>query len=192
MRRLAGILVACAIATSGAPRLSAADDLPPGKLGLVIGLRNGVGELADSYGLGIVYGIEAAWQPMSAVRRIGLAVHWSVLWGDFDLLGALGRDSASLTGSVEWLELDAGFRLRVAPRAGIGRYLTFGAAASLLRSNVPLPPDDKRSYVGPSAGLGVEQYFASGKILVSAEVRYGIIGTGPGALSFFVCTAIGI
>jgi len=193
MRRIAWIVTA-ALAAS-APRAASADDLPRGRLGIVVGLRNGLGELADDYGLGYVYGVDAGWQLTSTDRRWGLAVHWSILWADFDWLGEWGLDPASVTGQLDVLELDGGLRLRVAPRADIGRYLTVSASGSLLRSNVPLPPASKRSYFGPALGLGVEQYFASGSVLVSAEVRYGIIeivDPVPGSVSFFIGTAFGI
>jgi hypothetical protein len=185
----AGLALVIAIAAL-APRDAAAEDLPPGRLGIVAGVRSGTGELADAFGLGAVFGFEAGWQPMSTEDRVGFAARWSVLWSSFDVFG-YGADPESLTGSLRVLQLDAGARIRVAPRPGTGGILSAGFGVTALRSNVPLPPDQEREYVGGYGAGGIE-YLLTRRILLSVEVRYGLIFAGPGAVDVLIGVATGV
>lgn len=161
-----------------------ADTMPSGRLSLVGGVRNGTGALGDAFGLGAMYGVEASWEPMRDGQRVGYAIHWNVLLGDF------GADMAAITGGLDILEMSLGARLRFAP-ADTARTIFLGGGAATLRANAPLPPTDDRSYLGGFAGLGVEQ-LAWKRALVTVELRYGLIGPGPESLTFLLGVGFGI
>ena len=178
------------IALAGPARPARAETIPSGKLSMVVGVRNGLGELSDAYGLGQIFGIEAAWQPMRETQRVGFALDWGVTWVNFNPLFGYGDpDPASITGRLDLLELSAGARLRIAPTGTFGRYLTVGGGASVLRSNVPLPPQDDRSYIAPfaSAGVDIHSHLLWGRVMYSVEVRYSgfsFVANDPDWLSF--------
>ncbi len=182
---LLGLLAVPAIARAqeSAEKKPVNDGPPDGKLALVGGLRSGTGALGDAFGLGYLWGVEASWQPMKEGQRIGYAVHWDVLFGGF------GADAQAITGGLDILEMNLGVRLRLAPERG-GRAIYLGGGGALLRSNEPLPPDDERSYYGGFGALGVEQL--TGSLQISVELRYGLIGAGPGSISFMLGIGFGI
>lgn len=156
---------------------AAADALPSGSLGIVTGVRQGVGAASSTFGLGALWGVEAGYQPMSTSQRVGWAVRWRVLFS-----GYLSGQSDNLAGNLRAVEVDGGAALRIAPRPGLLRYLDVGAGVSLLRSNIPLlPPSRQRAYLGPYVSVGLEQYV--GSPVLTFELRVGVIGTGPTTLS---------
>lgn len=176
--------LAIALLVGLAPLASAhADTMPSGRLAGVGGIRTGTSSLDDAFGLGVLYGIEASWEPMPDGRRIGYAIHWNVLFGDF------GSDPAAITGELDILEMNLGARVRLAPRDP-ATSLFFGGGAAVLRANAPLPPDDERSYVGGFGGVGVEQ-LAWRRAVVTLELRYGVIG-GPGSISVLLGVGFGV
>jgi len=166
-----------------APARAHADVMPSGRLSGVGGLRTGTQSLDDAFGMGVLYGIEASWEPMPDGRRISYGIHWNVLFGNF------GSDPAAITGSLDVLEMALGARLRLAP-SDPSRSLFLGGGAALLRANAPLPPDDERSYLGGFVGLGLEQ-LAWARSLVTFELRYGLFG-GPGSLSALLGVGFGV
>lgn len=172
-----------ALALVGLAAPAHADTMPSGRLAGVGGIRTGTSSLGDAFGLGVLYGIEASWEPMPDGRRLGYAVHWNVLFGDF------GSDPAAITGELDILEMNLGARLRLAPQDP-ATSIFLGAGAALLRANAPLPPDDERTYVGGFGGLGVEQ-LAWRRALVTLELRYGVIG-GPGSISVLLGVGFGV
>jgi hypothetical protein len=161
-----------------------ADEMPKGRMAAAFGIRNGTEALGSDFGLGVLYGVQAAWEPMPDGSRIGYAIQWEVLRGDF------GNDPAAITGGLEILEMSLGARLRFAPQDP-ARTLFLGGGGSLLRSNAPLPPDEKRNYAGGFAGLGLEQLVYR-RALLTLEVRYGLIGNGPGSLSVVLGVGFGV
>ncbi len=163
-----------------APSSSRADDLPAGTLGAVLGAQAGTSGAYTSLGVGVAYGLAAAWQPMSDEQRIGWGVRWSVLFGYFP-----DAASAPVSGVLRLVELDVVGRLRIAPTAQPGRYLTVGVGGSLLRSNEPIMPDNRRAFVGPIATFGYE-HNAWGSALLGVDVRYGLIETGPTSIGLLV------
>lgn len=178
---LAGLLAAGMLALAAPAQ--ADDDLPPGKIALSFGVRQGVGRLADDYGLGAVGAMEAAVHTRCVFRRVPCGVHWSVLWGWF------GSDTASVAGSLQILEFNFGMRLRRPMSAMEPRFLAVGAGVSLLRANVPIPPDQVRSYVGPYMSVGFDQLI--GSLLIGFEARYSMLITGPGSISLMLGVGIG-
>jgi hypothetical protein len=175
-----GVIALLAAADTGSAH---ADTMPKGRLAGVIGLRNGTQSLNDAFGMGFLYGVEAAWEPLPDGRRFGYAIVWNVLFGNF------GEDPAAITGSLDIVEMNLGLRARFAPRDP-ARSLFIGGGPALLRANAPLPPDNERSYVGGFVGFGLEQ-LALDKALITLELRYGLIN-GPGSLSVLLGIGFGV
>lgn len=175
MLPIAATLVALLAAAPG--EAVAEDELPAGKIGVMMGMRQGAGQLGEDFGLGAVFGVEAHYHPTSIDRMWSLGAAWSVVraWYGPD-------DTASITGSLDQLEFNFGLRVRRMMGPHLPRYFVVSAGVSMLRSNVPIVPDNERVYFGPYAAIGVEQYLA-GKYLFAFEARYGIIATGPGSFS---------
>jgi hypothetical protein len=170
---------------AGAAPAAAQSELPAGRFGGAVGVRQNGGALGNSYGLGGVFGIEAGYQPNRAGRTHDLGVSWAVLWGFFP------SDDPELV--KEWLrvlEMSFGLRFRRSLAQSTPRFLVASAGLSLYRTNVPVPPDDNRLYLGPYAGIGVDQYVAN-RYLANLEARYGLLGGGPGSLSLGLSFAVG-
>lgn len=174
MRALAGIAGAgvAAIIALGAP--AAAEPLPPGSLGVVVGAASGTGIDANRLGFGYQIGGQAAWQPMATENRIGWGLKWSVAFGTMYDAGA-----ARVGDTLKTLHMDLMLGLRLRPGQNPSRYLTLRAGGQLLRANqvVPVPPKMERAFVGAVASVGLDQY-AYG-FLFNLDVRVGQIGTGP-------------
>lgn len=180
MTMLAAVLVATGVAPPGA-RAQREDALPSGRIGASVGLKQGTGGLGNDFGL--VAGIEAGYHPTRVDQRLSVGGFWAVrrIW--------FGEDDRSVAGGLDMIELDFGARLRVAMERGAPRFLVVGAGASLLRANVPLPPDDARDYVGPYATLGFELYVHD--VLIGLEGRYGLLAFGPGSFSLLGSVSLG-
>ncbi len=157
----------------------AQDDLPDGKFGVVSGLRQNIGSLGDSFGLGWLLGIEAGYQPGA------LGASWEVLWGQFAV-----SDPEIVDSSLGILEMNFGLRLRRIIGAGEPRFAVATAGVTVLRTAVPIPPDGVRNYVGPYLGLGIDQYLF-GRYLITFEARYGVLFNGPQSLSLVASFAFG-
>lgn len=174
-----GWLLWLVLAIFGAPTAHA-EELPAGSIGAVLGVQAGASGSADALGVGVVYGLTAAWQPMTDEQRLGWGVRWSVRFGYFP-----DSSSAAVSDVLRLVELDAVARLRVALTARAGRTLTAGAGVSLLRANEPVLPDLRRAFAGPIATMGYE-HMAWGAALLAIDVRYGIIETGPTSIGLLV------
>ncbi|MCG8418182.1 MAG: hypothetical protein MJE77_09600 [Proteobacteria bacterium] len=161
------------------------DSLPPGKFGVSVGVRQGFGQLGDDFGPGAVGAIEAGFHPAAFDQRLSIGLHWSVAWGWFGFVD----NQASVTGSLKLLELHFGTRIR-RMLGDPQRFLWLGTGVTLLRSNVPIPPDLERDYIGPHVSLGAEQFLA-GSFIVSFEARYGLIVGGPRSISLALGIAFG-
>jgi len=184
--RPAPLAAAALVAALAASRPAAAgDDLPRGMIGLVGGVRQGTGAVAPAFGLGMLFGVEAGWQPMSTTQHVGWTARWRVLFS-----GYLSGQPTNLASSLRVLEMDAGGGIRIAPRPLALRYLFLGGGISMLRSNVPLPPDNHRSYVGGYGAVGLEQWVGT-KLLLTFEVRVGQIG-GPNTLTAMAGVKFGV
>ncbi len=177
------LLVALLLAAAAAP--AAADTLPSGMIGLVGGVRQGIGPVAPQFALGALWGIEAGWQPMVATRTFGWAVRWRTLFS-----GYWSADAANTATDLRVVEMDVGGALRIAPDRGKGRLVDLGGGISALRTNVPLAPDGHRSYFGPYVMAGLEQFVGS-TMSVTFEIRIGEIG-GPDTLSALVGIKFGV
>lgn len=188
MRRAAA--VAALVAVLGTGVLSgvarAEEDLPRGRIGLILGMRQGVGALGNAFTYGPIGGVEAGYVfDIPGMTRWSVGSVWSVLWGRF------WPDDATVTaGNLDVREINLGLHVRRTMGPDVPRFLAFSLGVSLLRSNVPIPPDSSRDYVGPYASIGVEQYVA-GTYLIGVQIRYGIFATGPGSLSILSSFSFG-
>jgi hypothetical protein len=171
-RARARIALAALIAPAAPAALAAAEPLPPGSLGLIVGAASGTGIDANRLGFGYQIGGQAAWQPMVTERRIGWAAKSSVAFGTMYDAGA-----ASVGDTLKTLHMDLMLGLRMRPGANPSRYLTLRAGGQLLRANQVVPPSGHRAFAGAVASVGVDQY-AYG-FLFNVDVRVNQIGTGP-------------
>ncbi|HSK00375.1 MAG TPA: hypothetical protein VK932_04000 [Kofleriaceae bacterium] len=166
-----GVVIAALIAL-GAAAPAAAEPLPPGSLGVIVGAASGTGVDANRLGFGYQIGGQAAWQPMATENRLGWALKWSVAFGTMYDAGA-----ASVGDTLKTLHMDLMLGVRVRPGVNPSRYLTLRAGGQLLRANQVVPPSMERAFAGGVASVGVDQY-AYG-FLFNIDVRVNQIGTGP-------------
>jgi len=185
--RLLAACAACGLALASAPERATADvSLPAGSLGMAGGARHGVGRLGELYNMGVVWGVQAAYHPMSFEQKWSVGGVWSVLWG------RLGANDPSVTdGTLHSLEMNLAVRVRRLMSSRDPVYLTISPIGmTLLSTNLPIPPDGKRRYWGPFAGVGGEMFLGE-KYSLSVEARYGVFTGGPGSLTYMVCLSVG-
>jgi hypothetical protein len=178
---IAALVVVMGVALPAARAQREDGALPTGRIGASVGVKQGAGSLGSDFGF--VAGIEAGYHPTRLDQRFSLGGFWAVRRSWF------GDNPRSISGGLDLIELDFGARLRVALERGAPRFMVLGAGASLLRANVPLPPDDERHYVGPYASMGFEFYFHD--ILIGLEGRYGLLALGPGSFSVLASVSLG-
>jgi hypothetical protein len=149
---------------------AAADDLPPGSIGVVGGVVSGTGADAKRLGFGLhQFGMQAAWQPTSTDSRWG----WSIRWGT--LFGILyGGNAAQIDTELHTVQLDLTAGVRFRPWDTPSRYLTARVGGEMFRANEPIPPLDRRQFVGGIASVGLDQYV--GGFMFSVDVQYGLFG----------------
>jgi hypothetical protein len=173
---LSGLAALCALAAFAGllqfARPAAAESLPPGSLGVVVGAASGTGIDANRLGFGYQIGGQAAWQPMATENRIGWGLKWSVAFGTM-----YDASAARVGDTLKTLHMDLMLGVRVRPGRNPSRYLTLRAGGQLLRANQVVPPSPDRAFVGGVASVGIDQY-AYG-FLFNFDVRVGQIGTGP-------------
>ena len=167
------------------PTLAGEGDLPSGKWGFIGGLRQNIGELGDSYGFGWLWGFQAGYQPTRQGQAFSFGLDWSVLFGRSYASQADIPDDPLLA-----LEMSFGTRVRTALGEEAPRFLVGSAGLTLLRTSVPVPPDEDRLYVGGYGGFGVEQYVL-GDMLVGLDARFGLLGSGPVGLTLLFSIAFG-
>ena len=179
------LLVALCAGSAAADDGDSGDNLPAGRFGMSVGVRQG-GGLLNQYGIALVAAAEAGYLLSDPEQDVTAGLAWSVVWGWFG-----PDDQASLTGALHTLEFNFGARLRRRWEAmPLPAFLYIGSGITLLRSNVPLPPEQKRVYVGPYAAAGLEGYWTR-TMNLSLEVRYGLVVGGPGSLSLVLGIGFG-
>ena len=169
------------IALVAAP--AAAEPLPSGALGLLTGAISGTGADAKRVGAGYYVGAQASWQPTSTERRLGWTLRWATMFGTL-----YGGEAAQVTSSLKTVQMDLTLGLRFRPWSAPTRYLTVRGGGEILRINEPIPPTMNRAFVGGVASVGLDQYVSS--FLFDVDVRYGLIGSGPGELALIVGFAV--
>jgi hypothetical protein len=178
MRMRLAIAALASALVGGAPAATA-DPLPPGSLGMTVGLVGGTGADAKNLGFGYQLGGQATWQPMATERRIGWSVKSDVLFGTM-----YSADAARVSGQLLTLQLDLMLGIRIRPGVNVSRYITLRGGGALFRANQVIPPDMYRAFAGGVASLGIDQYISGW--LFNVDLRYGLIGTGPGAVGLVI------
>ncbi len=166
---------AVAIAAMLVASTANADPLPPGSIGGAIGLASGTGADAKRLGFGYMLGAQAAWQPMDTNQRINWAAKWSAVFGTM-----YGADAARIGSELLTLKMDLMPGVRIRPGTNPSRYITLRAGGVVLRTDQVIPSKMTRSFVGAIASIGIDQYVSG--LLVSVDLRYSMIGTGPAEL----------
>jgi hypothetical protein len=174
MRALVALLLAASTA--------AADPLPPGSIGIVSGAVSGTGADAKNLGFGYLLGGSAAWQPMDSADRINWSAKWSALFGTM-----YSAEAARINDRLLTLQMDLMVGVRIRPGTTPSRYLTLRGGAALFRANQVIPPQMFRAYAGGVASVGIDQYISGW--LLSVDVRYGLIGSGPSSLGLVIGVA---
>ena len=177
------LIVAWLLASAGA---AVAEPLPPGSLGLVGGAASGTGADANRLGFGYQLGAQAAWQPMTTEQRFGWSLKWSFVFGKM-----YDAESAQIDLYLRTLQMDFLAGLRIRPGESRLRYLALRGGVELFRTNEPVQPDGGRALVGPVADAAIEQY-AFGAVLFNADVRYGLIGSGPSEAAILIGASISV
>jgi len=172
-RPLVALVVAAVLSTSLGAWGQTVDDTPPTRIGLMLGMRQNLGEAGDSYDFGLLAGIDAGFKP----KWLPVGFLWSVLFGLID-----SSDPRNVDTDLSIVEMSLGLHGRVAISRPSQRYLFATTGLSFLRTENTLPPDGKRQFFGPYVGGGWEEYFL-GNYLVGLEVRYGLLAGGPQSLS---------
>ena len=157
------------------------DDIPSGKFGFFGAIRQNLGDLGQVYGNGWMMGIDAHYQPMRPGQTYSFGLGWSVAF-----IGRFGADDIEVADSpLKIVEMTGGLRLRRALGETAPQFLFATGGGAVLRTNVPVPPDDERVYYGGYGGLGFERYVSFlGHSLVSVEARYSLLGRGPQSVTF--------
>ncbi len=176
-----------ALALVGARDVALADGaLPAGGVGMAGGARHGVGRMAALYNLGLVWGVQAGYQPTGLDQKWSVGGVWSVLWGR---LGA--SDPSVNDGTLHTLEMNIAVRIRRLMSSRDPVFLTISPIGlTLLSTDLPIPPDGERRYWGPYAGVGGEMFLGE-KYSLSVEARYGVFTGGPGSLTYLFCLSVG-
>lgn len=176
-RRAGPALVALVLAASASAPARAQDELPAGRFGVITALRQNVGALGDAYGFGFLFGIEAGYQP-GAEDAWSVGVAWSALvrgWYFAD-------DETLVEQSIGATEMSFALRVRRALGSTAPRFVVLNTGATFLRTTDPVPPDQEQIYLGPHAGVGIEE-FVLGSGFVGLEARYGLFSGGPRSLT---------
>lgn len=175
---MAALIVAATLLTAPASGL-AQSDVPEGRFAVVLGGRENVGSLGAAFGRGWLAGVEAGYQP----GRLGVA--WSITWGQYNSDDAMRVDT-----ELRLTEMQFGLRVRWPIGQTTPRFLVGAGGVSLMRANIPIPPDAEREYLGPYAGVGMEQLLL-GRYMLGLEARYGMFVGGPGGLTVNLSLAFG-
>jgi hypothetical protein len=173
-----GVLVIALVIAVPASR-AAADPTPPGAIGVVSGITSGTGADAKRIGAGYYqFGAQASWVPLRT-SRLGLTLRAGTMFGTL-----YGGSAAQIEPSLKTVQMDATVGLRFRPWSATSRFLTLRGGGELLRVNEPIPPMNQRAFLGGIGSIGLDQYVSD--FLISIDIRYGLIGNGPGELALLV------
>ncbi|MGE0398812.1 MAG: hypothetical protein AB7T06_19040 [Kofleriaceae bacterium] len=168
--------VAACIAAALLARTATADPLAPGSIGGFVGAGSGTGADAKRLGYGYLFGAHAAWQPMDSSQRLNWSAKWSLMFGTMR-----DADAARINSDLLILKMDFMPGIRLRPGVDPSRYITLRAGGMIMRTDQIIPSKMTRTFVGPIASIGVDQYVSS-CCLVNLDLRYSMIGTGPSEL----------
>jgi hypothetical protein len=165
-----------------------AEPLPSGSIGLVIGAVAGTGGDASRLGVGYVeppFSFQASWQPMTTERRVGWTARWTTLFST-----QLGASAATAASDLKTTQMDLTLGARIRPGESARRYVTLRGGGAFFRANQAIPPKMQRAFVGPTASIGLQQYFLGTRLLVDVDIRYGLIEVGPTGIAMTIGLSI--
>jgi hypothetical protein len=174
------VAILLAVLLSAGTASAQEEELPSGKFGAFGAIRQNLGVLGQTYGNGWMMGIDAHYQPIRPGLNWSVGLAWSVA-----VIGRFGADDPMVADSPpKIVEMTGGLRLRRALGDTAPQFLFATGGGAVLRTNVPVPPDDKRMYYGGYGGLGFERYaHFLGRSLLSFEARYSLLGQGPSSVT---------
>ena len=171
--------LAIGLAVLAAPRTAQARD-PVTHMAFLLGGRLNTGALGDHYALGYALGGEAGYQ-------LGLiGIDWSLLFNSFE-----SARPENVAAELRMIEMGLALRGRVAlSRGDVSTFALIRAGANIVRTSVPVPPDDKRDYIGPAGGIGLE-FFIFDTYSITLDGRYGLFPAGPSGVTVLLSIGVG-
>jgi hypothetical protein len=193
-RRRGAAVVALAVALTlpdAAPdaRAQAVEDAeaqPRGQWGLALAVRRNVGAFGRQYGLGYLAGFVGAFDLTRPDDALALGLAWSTLWGRSQFFGTLGDDDPTIaTGALQYFEVSLGLRVRYRLSDELPLVVGVGGGGALLRTHVPVPPNDDRHNLGAYAG-GTVEYVVWRNWVLGLDGRYAMFPDAPAGAAFML------
>jgi hypothetical protein len=174
-------LVVTAMLGAFASRPAAAEELPRGTIGVIVGMLSGTGADAKRLGWGYYqFGMQASWQHTNTDNWWGWSVRAATMFGTL-----YSGSAAQIDEQLHTMQMDLTVGMRFRPWKTPSRYLTARVGGELLRANEPIPPLMQRAFLGGIASVGLDQYV--GGFMFNVDVRYGLIGNeGPRELALII------
>ena len=160
----------------------AEDDDPSassGRFGLVLALR-------DNLGVGFLWGFHAGLDKPVGESDWHVGLAWNTLVRGY----YFSSDRTQVNNSIHLTEVNLGINAsHTVFREGQRAFGTGGAV--LLLSNLPIPPADKRRYVGWYAGVGYKRNIV-GEWSLSGEARYSRLSHGLANVNLVIGITAGL
>jgi hypothetical protein len=146
---------------------------------LVSGAHAPLGDFGSRYGLGFIVGVEASLMPawIGAVWSFQYTWFWS-------------REDPRNVDVLELVDLDAALRVRLAVTSTFPLFVIAQAGVGLVRTSEPLEPDLDTSFIGPTAGLGVE-LAAWAPLVLAVAGDFSYLKDGPTGVRVLVTVGLG-
>lgn len=178
------LLCALAVVAAGAESASAQVEVPKGNIGLVGHMHQNNGAAGDAYRFTWLVGVTAGYEP-GRLSNFGIGASWTLAGGQY-----FSADASLPDARVGVLEMSLGLRLRWLLGETTPRFIVVDAGGTILRTGRAVPPDNERTYLGPYAAVGLDQYVGR-RLLLSFALRYGMIAGGPGSFGVRFSLSVG-
>jgi hypothetical protein len=170
------IAALCLCSVFASDRLAWAEGDDPsaasGRFGLVLTLRDNLGDLGDLYKCGFLWGFHAGLDKPVGESDWHVGVAWSTLVRGY----YFSSDSSQVNSTIHLTEVNLGVNAsHTVFREGQRAFGTGGAV--LLLSNLPIPPANERRYLGWYAGIGYKRNIV-GEWTLGVEARYSRLSRG--------------
>ena len=157
-----------------------------GRFGLVSVGRLNQGELGQQYGYGFLFGVHAGVDLSLGESLWSVGLGWTTLVQGF----YVASNESLVDQRVKVSEADVGLRIR-RRLSVVPRFLVLTAGGIYSTSNIPIPPNNDRRYLGYYGGLGYE-YAVVGEWLLGVQTRYARSPDGPETLSLYLSFVAGL